>query len=860
MALELNLILINIKIYTLRYFLILLLLPSFLSAQTNKVVNPVYSDDYQRLIHADTNTVAIPKSDVHRTLGVKRMFGTDTRWRKIRVRHHELQMRPDYKRELLISGSYSATFALKTTNQLPALQTAFAQGRTVQGALSWQGPATNEVFSYGPALHTLEYDGVPYPYDHNGKLVPTGSGNGHNAAAYMNNIFRTGTQFSQLFNLKAVMVENQVNSREFSINLGQTSEKTFIRYNNNYSKNLDASLGARIKWLHLVGKYTYAQEQFSNANRNGFLNKAYQQSILTPVSFDNGQGYTMGNGQRSYSKLADNPDFLLRDNGNNFNATRQQVSLLMERSAYNRVKYILAQSFDHKTENSHEGYKPGTAAFPEGKPLYRHKEDKLYHLTGDLLAPVSFDNYKWSGSFSANYIFTDVHSGISYQPGYGNYIYQRSGHELAVNYRQVYNRNRWLMDLALGNKATFSNTMTSGRYFQPLTEVSAKYMSNEGWFLLFKSSYGQANTELPISKSLSYVNLLRYATAEAGRYFPVQEVQGFDQLLPIRHKDWSSSINGDYRGMLNLSARVFVNKTEQDLFPVYENQALVLKNIGDYQTKGIDLELRFMDVYKSRKAITMMHTLGFFAYKNKVTRVHGDANFMPLAGFSDVHTALVQGQPLGVIVGNTWEKDAAGNTVIGPDGFPLAAKSPAIIGNPNPDFVMKMTNLVRWKKLTMEVALEWKKGGERWNGTQAVLDYYGRSQTSAEGRTTTGYVFPGVQTNGSPNTVPVDFYNPKLPLENNRWVRYGYIGVAADYIERADWLRVNTLKLSYQQPFKHVIQKLTLSAYINNLMLWTPYSGVDPEQLLFDQPNSTGLDFFNLPATKTYGFNVTLQF
>lgn len=843
-----------------RYFLILLLFPSFLSAQTNKVVNPVYSEDYQRLIHADTNVVVLPQSNLHRTLGVKRMFSNDTRWRKISVRHHVLQMRPRYKRELLISGSYSATFALKTASQLPPLQTDFAQGRALQGALSWQGAETNEVFSYGPALHSLEYDGLPYSYDRNGKLVPTGSGNGHNPTAYMNNIFRTGTLFSQAFNLKAVLLENQVNAMELGINLGQTSEQTFIRYNNNYTKNLDASLGARIKWLHLVGKYNYSQDQFSNANRNGFLNKAWQQSILTPVSFDNGQGYTLGNGQRSYSNQANNPEFLLRDNGNNFNATRQQVSLLMERSAYNRVKYIIAQSFDNKTENSHEGYKAGTAGFPEGKPLYRHKEDKLYQLTGDIFATIPFSQHKWSGILSANYIFTDAHSGIRYQPGYADYLYQRSAHELAVSYRQVYNRNRWYMDLTLGNKAAVSNTITSGRYFQPVTEVSAKYMSNEGWFLLFKSAYGQGNTELPISKSLSYVNLLRYSTAEAGRYFPVLEVKSFDHLSPIRHKDWSSSISGDYRGVLNLSARVFVNKVEQDLFPVYENQELVLKNIGDYQTKGVDLELRFRDLDKPGTAITTMHTLGFFAYKNKVTQVHGNANFMPLAGFSDVHTALVQGQPLGVIMGSTWQKDAAGQTVIGPDGFPLVAASPAIIGHPNPDFIMKLTNMARWKKLTLEVALEWKKGGERWNGTQAVLDYYGRSQTSAEGRTTTNYVFPGVQMNGSPNSIPVDFYNPKLPIENNRWVRYGYSGVAADYIERSDWLRINTLKLSYQQPFKHIIQKLTLSAYINNLMLWTPYSGVDPEQLLFDQTNSTGLDFFNLPATKTYGFNVTLQF
>lgn len=843
-----------------KYFLILLLSPFSLLAQNSKVVNPVYSNAYQRLINADTNTVTIPKSNLHRTLHVKSIFTTDTRFRKVSCHNNELLLRPGYKKELLISGSYAATFALKTINQLPSLQTDFVQGRSLQGALSWQGAETNELFSYGPSRRTLEYDGDPYLYDSNGKLVPAGSGNGHHPTAYTNNIFRTGTLFSQSFNLKAVLLENQINAREFNINLGQTSEKTFIRYNDNNTKNLDASLGARIKWLHLVGKYSYSQDQFSNANRNGFLNKAYQQSILTPVSFDNGQGYTLGSGQRSYSKQADNTDFLLRDNDNNFNATRQQVSLLMERNVYNRVKYVITQSFDDKRENSHEGYKPGSADFPDGRPLYRSKEDKLYQLKGEVTGTVLYRKRLWSGAFTANYIFTDAHSGIHYQPAYGNYLYQRSAHEIGVNYRNIFNSRRWYAEFMLGNKSYVSNTVAANNYFQPAMDITATYLSPTGWSLKFRSSYVEANTELPVNNSLAYVNLLRYSTAEAGHYFPTQEISSFDRLSPVRHRDWSSSISGGYKSLLNFSARAFIRKIEQDLFPIYENQELVLKNIGDYRTNGIDLELQLLDIDNRNSNITTMHVLGFFAYKNKVTDAYGSVNGIPLAGFRDVHTTLVKGQPLGVITGSTWERDAAGNRVIGPDGFPLVAKAPAIIGNPNPDFVMKLTNMVRWKKLTLEAALEWKNGGERWNGTQAVLDYYGRSQASAEGRTITNYVFPGVQMNGAPNNTPVDFYNPKLPIENNRWVRYGYSGVAADYIERADWLRLNALKLSYQQPFRHIIQKLTLSAYINNVMLWTPYSGVDPEQLLFDQANSTGLDFFNLPATKTYGFNVTLQF
>src|SRR5829696_7086581 len=37
---------------------------------------------------------------------------------------------------------------------------------------------TNELFSYGPAINSLEFDGSNYAYDANGKLVAARSGNG----------------------------------------------------------------------------------------------------------------------------------------------------------------------------------------------------------------------------------------------------------------------------------------------------------------------------------------------------------------------------------------------------------------------------------------------------------------------------------------------------------------------------------------------------------------------------------------------------------------------------------------------------------------------------------------------------------
>lgn len=849
--------------YALKYLLTLLLFPSLIFAQQSSPVDPVLSPDYSRLIHGDTIVASPPPATWGRELTVKRLFPLTTPLRKVRVQRNELVMRAAYPKKLLLAGEYTAGVAFKTVNRLPALQTAYAQGRSMQGALAWQGPETNEMFSYGPLLDQLEYNGQAYPYDVNGKLVPSGTGNGHHPAGYTNNIFRTGSLFSQGFHLNTTLLVNEVALHEFGIRLGQTTENTFIRYNRNNTKSLEATAGTRIKWLHISGKYNYQEESFSNTNRGGFLNKVYQQSLLTPVSFDNGQGYTLNSGQRSYAQPADNPDFLLRNNGHYYGAYAHQGSLLLERNAWKKMKYKIRQSYSRKAENSDEGFKPGTAAFPEGLPLQREKADRLYQLNGE--ANRDFGNYL-NGirtQATASYGLTDARSTIRYQPVYGeNYRYQRTTQELSLQSFSTYQHWDWPeLNLGLGNKIYMSNTARKSYYLLPDISLALNYrLPGNSWNIRARTAYSRSATELPVNRSLAYVNLLRYSVRNAGNYIQVQEIAGYDHLLPVLQEEWTGSLQLYGNSLLSFTASVFRRNTKQDLFPVEANGQLVLKNMADHRNQGIDLELNFFEDNFRKKIISTSHALSFYAYRNKVTRVNRAYNYTPIAGFSDVHTALVEGQPLGVIVGSAWQRDAAGNQVIGPDGFPLVAKDPAIIGNPNPDFLLKLHNNVQWKRLSLQADLEWQHGGDRWNGTRAVLDYYGRSQQSATGRNITGYVFPGVQTDGRPNNIPVDFYNPKEDISKNRWVRYGISGVAEDYIERADRLRLNTVKLSYQLLFRRIIQKVTLSAYVNNIMLWSPYKGTDPEQLLFDQANSTGLDFFNLPATKTYGFNASIQF
>jgi hypothetical protein len=53
---------------------------------------------------------------------------------------------------------------------------------------------------------------------------------------------------------------------------------------------------------------------------------------------------------------------------------------------------------------------------------------------------------------------------------------------------------------------------------------------------------------------------------------------------------------------------------------------------------------------------------------------------------------------------------------------------------------------------------------------------------------------------------------------------------------------------------------LTVSFTGRNLWLSTAYKGVDPETSLLGASSGQGLDYFNMPSTKSYVFSFSLNF
>ncbi|MCB0373949.1 MAG: carboxypeptidase-like regulatory domain-containing protein, partial [Muricauda sp.] len=198
---------------------------------------------------------------------------------------------------------------------LPSTQNQFAQGRPNNGTLTWFGPETGELFSYGPRLRNLEYDGQTYDYDTNGQLVNLGDGNGVLAKPYDEDIFQTGL--------------NSFTAIDFVVHSGQ--HKATFNYTNSYTRDLFNKSGNKANHVDL--SYTdkgdivrwdtsvqFNHSKTENANINASHNQIYLSHLIASPSFSNDQGFSLANGvQRSFSPLNfNNPNWLLENNANSY--------------------------------------------------------------------------------------------------------------------------------------------------------------------------------------------------------------------------------------------------------------------------------------------------------------------------------------------------------------------------------------------------------------------------------------------------------------------------------------------------------------------------------------------------------------
>ncbi|WP_138430382.1 SusC/RagA family TonB-linked outer membrane protein [Fodinibius saliphilus] len=294
-----------------------------------------------------------------------------------------------------------------------------------------------------------------------------------------------------------------------------------------------------------------------------------------------------------------------------------------------------------------------------------------------------------------------------------------------------------------------------------------------------------------------------------------------------------------------------------------------IANAASIENKGLEAELN-IEVVRSQDFNWAVN--GTWSKNvSEVTSLAG-ADEVGLAGFTSATSSALVGEEYGVFFGNAWARNSDGSLALDSNGFPTAAAEQKIIGNPNPDWRAGIRNTLTFKDLRFSFLVDIKQGGDVWNGTKGALSFFGihgsqdwettadQDLTAWDGSTiTSGTTFRGyVEDFGAGPVAVTDVAHYSGPFS-------GFTGPAEPFIEDGGYVRLREVALSYSfngQGLRDFtgLKSIDVSARGRNLLLFTDYTGIDPETNLTGPSNGFGLDYFNNPSTKSYIFSIRVNY
>lgn len=517
-----------------------------------------------------------------------------------------------------------------------------------------------------------------------------------------------------------------------------------------------------------------------------------------------------------------------------------------------------------------------------GGNLYNRKLDELY-VQGDGFSAPNFNNiYNAKAVKSANFVTPYRKWGLYYtlNLSYANMLFL-----------ETTGRNDWTSTLPKSKNSFFYPSVNMSFIFSELEGVKGGALSlgkirasiaqvgkDPGPFLL--NSY-----YVPTTFPDGYTSGISFPANGYGS-FGLDNVLGNPDLKPEKTIAYELGAQLQFfNNRLGMDLTVYYSKGKdlivQAPVPGSSGYQFVTLNSGSIRNRGLELQLTGTPV--KNEDFEWNSFLNFSTNKSKVLSLAPGVNQITLNGFTGTVIAQLPGMQAGVIYGYGYTNDANGNIVIDDRdnvGYPLTNTNvQKQIGNPNPRFLMGFGNTFTYKGVSLYALIDWKFKGDLWNGTRGSLAAIGTSDlTNNRG---TMKQFPGVlghlnangdlvHFDGSGNEVPGagGVNTLSVPLDEAWYLGDGggFGNLNEAFIEDASFVKLREISLSYnfkklfKADGKQFVKGLTAGFFARNIIIWTPYHGIDPETSLTGATSSQGMDYFNNPGTASYGMNLKFKF
>lgn len=263
-------------------------------------------------------------------------------------------------------------------------------------------------------------------------------------------------------------------------------------------------------------------------------------------------------------------------------------------------------------------------------------------------------------------------------------------------------------------------------------------------------------------------------------------------------------------------------------------------NVGSLLNEGLEVSLGYDLIKSENTTLTLAGNVSFL--RNEVLNLSGSINGVPLnTNYVPWGTGafLITGQPIGTfnILHHTGKDNADSETVLDVDGNGIIDQ-----GNTSPDRIIQGSALPTYtfafnptfqhKKLDISMLWRGSGGNKIYNGLRSNLSYLENIGKS----------------NVLESAIPLGLFTSK----------YG----SDLWLEDGSFVRLENVTVGYNFYFEKVkyIESIRLSITGNNLLLITPYSGMDPELNISGGGANFGGDNGIYPRTRSFALGLNVKF
>ncbi|MGM9812847.1 MAG: SusC/RagA family TonB-linked outer membrane protein [Muribaculaceae bacterium] len=343
----------------------------------------------------------------------------------------------------------------------------------------------------------------------------------------------------------------------------------------------------------------------------------------------------------------------------------------------------------------------------------------------------------------------------------------------------------------------------------------------------------------------------RYGYNPASQSYVTVTYKFPETFYPERTDSWEAGLTARFLdNSLTFDLTFYQSNTRKQTFlrpiTVAEGYSSEYVQTGNVRNRGIELSIGYNKTWGD---FTWNSNFTYSMNRNKIIDLLDDEDeVINVGGLNGANVILKKGGTMGDVYTYTdFARDREGNIALDASGNVIreTLTNPEYRGSVLPKGNFGFSNDFTWKGINLGFLLTARVGGIVMSQTQAILDYYGVSQRTADAREAGGIPV-------NTGTVSAESYYSVVGGDNPIWSEYIYSGTN---------VRLQEAHVGYTIPRKWLKgMDLSLSLTANNLFMIYCKAPFDPESTGSTGTFYQGFDYFMQPSLRSLGFNVKLQF